>query len=124
MTERLEIVARPLSIYVAGPLSNNETWSHTTQWQNMLNAIEAGAELKEKGHYPFVPHYSYMMTNMGHHFTYGDWLEEDFVWIEKCEALYRMEGDSAGADLELKHARNLGKIIFLGMEEVPDLRNR
>ena len=41
--------------------------------------------------------------------------------LEKCDAVLRIPGASRGADLEMEKARELGKIIFSSLDEVPDL---
>ena len=39
--------------------------------------------------------------------------------LEKCDAVLRIPGESRGADLEMEKAKELGKLIFLSLEEIP-----
>jgi hypothetical protein len=41
--------------------------------------------------------------------------------LEKCDAVLRIPGESRGADLEMGKARDLGKIIFNGIDEIPSI---
>ena len=41
--------------------------------------------------------------------------------LEKCDAVLRIPGESKGADLEMGKARDMGKIIFQSLEEIPEL---
>jgi len=41
--------------------------------------------------------------------------------LEKCDAVLRIPGDSKGADLEMEKARQMGKIIFTDLDQVPDI---
>ena len=41
--------------------------------------------------------------------------------LEKCDAVLRIPGESRGADLEMAKAKELGKIIFTSVEDIPDL---
>ena len=41
--------------------------------------------------------------------------------LEKCDAVLRIPGASRGADLEMEKARELGKIIFTSLDEIPNL---
>jgi hypothetical protein len=41
--------------------------------------------------------------------------------LEKCDAILRIPGESRGADLEMEKARQMGKIIFTDVDQVPDL---
>lgn len=43
--------------------------------------------------------------------------------LEKCDAVLRIPGESKGADLEMGKARDMGKIIFQSLEEIPDLNS-
>jgi hypothetical protein len=43
--------------------------------------------------------------------------------LEKCDAVFRIPGESRGADLEMGKARDMGKIIFNGFDEIPDLNS-
>ena len=43
--------------------------------------------------------------------------------LEKCDAVLRIPGESKGADLEMGMARDMGKIIFSSLEEIPDLNS-
>ena len=43
--------------------------------------------------------------------------------LEKCDAVLRIPGESKGADLEMGMARDMGKIIFNNLEEIPDINS-
>jgi hypothetical protein len=109
-----------LSIYIAGPFTNGETLPQRTVKKNVKRAIEVGAKIKRKGHYIFIPHYSYYMDASGYSFEYDDWMREDLYWIKKCDAMFVIEGKSIGVDREIEYAKHLKKRIFHDLNEVPD----
>lgn len=41
--------------------------------------------------------------------------------LEACDALFRIPGDSKGADLEIEKAKNLGKTIYYSLDEIPHI---
>jgi hypothetical protein len=41
--------------------------------------------------------------------------------LEKCDAVLRIPGESRGADIEMAKAKELGKIVFTSLEEIPSL---
>jgi hypothetical protein len=41
--------------------------------------------------------------------------------LEKCDAVLRIPGESRGADIEMQKARDMGKIIFLDLDEIPEV---
>ena len=93
-------------IYVAGPITKGDT--HI----NVRNGMLAGLELIKRGFVPFVPHLDYGMRFIDPDtMHYENMLAQDFAWIERCDALLRLPGDSSGADREVKHALEHGLIV-------------
>lgn len=89
-----------MRVYVAGPYTKGDVVLNTRA------AIEAGQTLLLAGHAPFVPH----LTHFWHLMfpgPYEQWLELDLAWLEVCEALIRLPGESSGADGEVRRAIEL-----------------
>ena len=55
---------------------------------------------------------------MVHPEDYETWMKLDFIWVESCDALLRLPGESPGADREVKHAITLGIPVFYSMDEL------
>lgn len=92
-------------VYVAGPLSGPAIS------RNVLAAIDTANFISELGAQPFVPHL-FVLWNFVHPRRSEDWMALDFAWLEKCDALFRIPGDSPGADREVARARELGLPVF------------
>ncbi|HLY94424.1 MAG TPA: DUF4406 domain-containing protein [Gaiellaceae bacterium] len=95
-------------VYVAGPITKGD------QFVNTRIAILAAARLAERGFFPFVPHLC-SLWQMIEPREYHEWIDYDFAWIGRCDALVRLPGESSGADAEVRLALNLGKPVFLGL---------
>lgn len=98
-------------IYVAGPYTKGDVAL------NVREAVITGNLLRLMGHTPFIPHlthYWHMMIPQEYEF----WLKYDMEWLEKCDAVFRIPGESHGADKEVERAKELGKPIFFTMEGV------
>ena len=98
-------------IYVAGP------YSHGDVALNIHRAVEAGDKLLRMGHAPFIPH----LTGFWHMMfpqEYERWLEYDKAWLLVCDALYRLPGDSPGADREVLWAWGAGIRVFTEWHEL------
>lgn len=95
-------------VYVAGPITKGD------QAVNVRRGIDAGHELMAAGLHPFVPHLSWF-SHFVHATDYEDWLAYDFAWLQRCDALVRLPGESAGADREAAEARRLGLPVFEGV---------
>ena len=106
---------RSKRIYVAGPY----TRGHTVP--NVRDAILAGDRLAQVGYAPYVPHISLLWDLLCPH-PIEFWYQYDFVWLELCDCLLRLPGESAGADLEVRRAEELGIPIYWSIEEALEAR--
>ena len=99
-------------IYVAGPYTKGDVA------QNVKTAIHEGDYIARLGHVPFIPHFSHFWHMIIPH-DYEFWMELDFAWIAKCDALYRIKGESSGADREVELARSLGLTVYTSVFDIP-----
>jgi hypothetical protein len=88
-------------IYVAGPYSKGDIA------ENVSKAIWVGHEVMDYGHTPIVPHLSHFM-HLVRQRAYEEWMTADFELIRRCDVLVRIEGESAGSDIEVDLADQLG----------------
>ena len=92
-------------IYVAGPITIG------LLEENVRNAVKAGTMIMDLGHAAIVPHLT-VFWNMITLRPYSDWIKMDEIMIERCDAVYRIPGESKGADHETMLASKLGIPIF------------
>ena len=93
-------VSRPL-LYVAGPYSSDPVIG------TRLALVTAMAIYERTEFVPVVPH----LTFFWHLVTpqpYDVWLDIDLTVLERCHAITRLPGESAGADREVEHAIKIG----------------
>lgn len=100
-----------MRVYIAGPYTKGDVA------QNVVLAIRIGDYVADKGHIPFIPH----LSHFWHMITprpYEYWIEYDLRWLELCDIMIRIEGESAGAEKEEAWAKRLGRrIVFVkGMD--------
>lgn len=98
-------------IYIAGPMSHGDIAV------NVRNAMEAGSQIINAGHSPFVPHL-YHFLHLHEPQEYGTWMRVDAAWVEACDALLRLPGHSPGADAEVELASRQGIRCFTEMDEL------
>jgi hypothetical protein len=97
-------------VYVAGPYTGDEE-------ANVARAIDAATVLLRSGLFPYVPHLAHFWEQQhAHH--YEVWMNLDFAWVRRCDALLRLNGESKGADREVALARELGIPVFYSVMEV------
>ena len=98
-------MSKPIKVYIAGP------YSQPDPAENTRFAILFADRLLRAGYVPFVPHLTHFWHFLEPH-PYRDWLDYENEWLEVCDCLLRMAGDSPGADAEAEQMRELGKPVF------------
>lgn len=104
-------------IYVAGPYSQGDVVI------NVRQAVIAADMLRNAGFTPFVPHLSHLWHTISPR-PYEDWLAMDLEWLEVCDALLRLPGESKGADMEVVRAMTLEIPVFYDMTALVEAANR
>lgn len=94
-------------IYVAGPYTKGDVIL------NVRHAVEVGDYIVSLGGVPYVPHITMLWHTISPH-DIDFWYDYDLEWLKSCSALYRIEGESTGADREVDHARSLSIPVFIG----------
>lgn len=98
-------------VYVASPYTKGDVAV------NVRNNIEAANRLAELGFVPFVPLLTHFWHMMFPH-PYEFWCEQDMEWLERCDCILRLPGESRGADVEVERACELGLPVFYSVEEL------
>jgi hypothetical protein len=96
-------------VYIAGPLSLGDPVL------NIRKAIEVADRLLVMGHLPQIPHLTYFWHLISPK-DYEAWLKMDFDWIETCDYLLRIPGESLGADREVEHANSKRIPVYFGLD--------
>ncbi len=95
---------RPV-VYLSGPISEGGTAPTWKQREHVHFATEFAFDLIRKQHSVICPHWSFLAeAAVRDHISHAEWIANDLPIIATCDALYRLPGDSAGADAEVLHA--------------------
>jgi hypothetical protein len=99
-----------LRVYLAGPMSAGDFMT------NVHKGLWLGRKMLLDGMAPYIPHLdAYMFPRGGPgvdgelYETLMDW---DFAWVQVSQAVFRMPGESPGADREVAVAKRLGIPVF------------
>lgn len=102
-------------VYLAAPYTQSDSSA------NVRRVVEIATSLRNS--YPtvqvFVPHL-YHFWNLMVPEPRVFWLDQCFGWIEKCDLLCRLEGESEGADKEVEKAQQQGKLVLFGARDLFD----
>lgn len=100
-----------IKVYIASPYSNGD------KNINVLRQICAYGEIISMGAIPYAPLLAHYVDEVCPQ-SYDTWMKIDFEWIAECDCLLRLEGDSSGADAEVKEMLRLGRPVFYSLDEL------
>lgn len=109
---------RPM-IYVAGPIATGGDIPG-----NAHKGIKLAEQLRRDGFIVFCPHLSVITEIVCGSAPWESWLEYDEEVILRCDAVYRMEGESRGADREEAFSKANGIPFFNSLQELYAFRDR
>jgi hypothetical protein len=106
-------------VYIAGPYRSSVGRSVL---ENVREAERAAIALARVGIHYICPHLNTaFMSGCGDHAGVAAsrfFLDMDENIVRRCDAVWRLPGDSSGADGEVRLARKLGKPVFYSMREL------
>lgn len=96
-----------IRVYVSGP------YSQPDPVENTHKAVSVASRLLNTGFIvPLVPHLT-MFWHAMYPRDYEQWLAYDLKLVEHADAVYRLHGESPGADRECAYANSSGIPVFL-----------
>ena len=99
------------TVYIAGPYTQGDVAV------NVRHAILAGEELLYAGFVPFIPHLTHFWHLLFPH-QIDFWYKYDLEWLERCDYLLRLPGDSPGATVEVGHAEAFGIPVYYSIGDL------
>ena len=91
-------------IFIACPYVSNKS-------KGVRRACMAADTLMTLGAIPFNP-LLFHFQDLIHPRDRDIWIAQDRAWLELCDSILRLPGESKGADAEVAYARELGLQIF------------
>lgn len=110
-----------IKIFISSP------YTLGNQNENVRVQLDAFKFLLSEGFMPFAPLLLHFY-DIVHPISYDECMKYCFEWLESCDYLLRLEGESKGADAEVARAIELGIPVFYSFQELlkekPNLRKR
>jgi Domain of unknown function (DUF4406) len=107
----LGTIATGPKVYIACPYTLGD------KELNVTNAMHMDQVLWDMGFVPFNPLLSHFTHQVAPR-SYEAWLAYDMRWMIACDAVYRIPGESRGADAEERLARQLGIPVFYDLDQL------
>lgn len=116
-----------MTILIAGPYRGGTNDDPVLIQKNMDRLEEAVIPLYEKGHLPLIGEWVAMpiMKKAGFK-KIGDDVWNKYQYpvahklLELCDAVYRIPGESKGADGDVQRANELGLKTYYNLKDIPD----
>lgn len=116
-----------MMILIVGPY-HSETNDDPILMKKNLDKLESVAlPLFRKGYIPIIADWvSLPLMHLGGSKAVGDSIWDEMQYqvalrlLEKCDAVLRIEGESKGADNEVKMAKERGLKVYYSLEEIPN----
>ena len=100
-------------VYIASPYTIGDSLT------NVHRQIDAAEQIADRGHTPIVPLMSHFWHERHpHHWSF--WMRMDMELLTTADALLRLPGESAGADLEVDEALHMGIPVYYDVESIPN----
>jgi hypothetical protein len=85
--------------------------------ENVANQMKIFDILMDLGFTPYAP----LLTHFQHIYRqrkYTEWLALDLEWLQVCDFVLRLPGESKGADLEVKFAKENKIPVFYDLKKL------
>ena len=121
-------MTKPLLILISGPYMSGTHGDEEAIARNLKAMEDFALPIFTKGHLAVVGEWlAWPVIRQAGGDSHGSEQFSQYQYpvahrlLEKCDAVLRIPGESRGADLEMAKAKELGKIIFTSVEDIPDL---
>ena len=102
-------------VYIASPYSDGDALVNV---KRQIDCAEVIMRYSERFNiYPYVPLMSHFHHELYPH-TYEFWMDQDFAWLEKCDFVIRLDGESDGADRGVKRAGELLIPVYYSLKDL------
>jgi hypothetical protein len=119
---------KPMVILIAGPYRSGTNGDPLRIAQNLDRLESFALSIYKAGHIPVIGEWVALpLMKQAGSLKLGDEISEQYLYpvasrlLERCDAVLRIEGESKGADEDLRLARERGLEVYWRMEDVPVL---
>jgi hypothetical protein len=113
MQEVRKASTRRLRVYIAGPITNG---GKGYDMKSIHEATKVHLRLIELGFVSHCPQLTVFCDFMApNRIPYGVWLDLDQCYIDDCDVILRLPGESRGADRECQYAESIGIPVLDGL---------
>jgi hypothetical protein len=120
---------KPLLVLVAGPYRSGTDGDPEKIRQNLERLESHALGVYKAGHLPLIGEWVALpLAQQAGSTEVGDAISEQYLYpvagrlLERCDAVLRIEGESKGADEDVRIAKERGLPVYFRLEDVPVAR--
>jgi hypothetical protein len=120
------VMEKPMMILIAGPYRSGTDGQPDKIAANLARLESAALAAYERGHMPMIGEWAALpLARMAGSQQLGDAISEAFLYpvaarlIAQCDAIWRLEGESRGADQDVALATELGLPVYRDIAQIP-----
>lgn len=113
------------TILIAGPYRSGTGGDPVLIERNLKALEQAALAVYDKGHFPLIGEWAALPLAHATGVTVAEAIPQSFLYevaqrmLRQCDAVYRIAGESRGADMDVQTARELGLPVYLDLAELP-----
>jgi hypothetical protein len=118
--------SKPLIVLVAGPYRSGTNGDPQRIRQNLQRLESFALGVYKAGHIPLIGEWVALpLAEQAGSTGVGDAISEQYLYpvagrlLERCDAVLRIEGESKGADEDVRIARERGLAVYFKLQDVP-----
>jgi len=118
--------SKPLIILIAGPYRSGTNDDPALIAKNLDRLESFALPIYEAGHIPMIGEWVALpIIKQAGSGSLGDSIAQQYLYpvasrlLERCDAVLRIEGQSKGADEDVRLARERGLLVYSRVEEIP-----
>ena len=118
--------SKPLIVLVAGPYRSGTGGDPQRIRQNLQRLESFALGVYKAGHIPLIGEWVALpLAEQAGSTGVGDAISEQYLYpvagrlLERCDAVLRIEGESKGADEDVRIARERGLAVYFKLQDVP-----
>ncbi len=123
-------MTKPLLILISGPYMSGTNGNEEAIARNLKAMEDYALPIFQKGHIAVVGEWlAWPVIRQAGGSSHSSEQFSEYQYpvahrlLEKCDAVLRIPGESRGADLEMDKAKDMGKIIFTNVSEIPNVNS-
>ncbi len=123
-------MSAPLLILISGPYMSGTNGDEKAIAKNLKAMEDYALPIFEKGHIAVVGEWlAWPVIRQAGGDSHSSEQFSQYQYpvahrlLEKCDAVLRIPGESRGADLEMAKAKEMGKVIFTNIDDIPEISN-